>query len=87
MLYTILLMINKVKILLLGSNCWKTKKIIKSIEQFFEKQNIEAEFQIISSLKEFIKYRTWILPSIIINNEIVERAYRLSNNKILKHIK
>ena len=77
---------NKVEILSPGPNCWKTKKIIKSMEQFFDEQNIEADFEIISSLKEFIKYRTWILPTIIINNEIVARGYRPSNQKILKSI-
>ena len=77
---------NKVEILSPGPNCWKTKKIIKSMEQFFDEQNIEADFKIITSLKEFIKYRTWILPTIIINNKIVARGYRPSNQKILKSI-
>ena len=78
---------NKVEILSPGKGCWKTRKIIKYLETFFSENNIEAEFEIISSTEEFLKYRTWILPTIIINNKIVARAYRPSNHKILKYIK
>ena len=74
---------NKITILSPGLNCWKTKKIIISINKFIDKRNIKAEFGIISNLKEFVKYRTWILPTIIINGEIVARGYRPSNEKIL----
>jgi len=80
-------MINKVEILSPGPNCWKTKKIIKSIEQFFSDNNIDAEFNTISNAHEFLKYRTWILPTIIINDKIVARGYRPSNNKILNSLK
>ena len=73
---------NKVEILSPGPGCWKTKKIIKSIKQFFMENNIDAEFNIISNTHEFIKYRTWILPTIIINNKVVARGYRPANEII-----
>jgi len=80
-------MINKVEILSPGPACWKTKKIIRYLEDFFMKHHIDVEFKIISNINEFTKYRTWILPTIIINNKIIARGYRPSNDKILKHIK
>jgi len=78
---------NKIIILSPGSNCWKTRKIIASIRKFIDKENIEAEFEIVSSFKEFVKYRTWILPTIIINDKIVARDYKPSNDKIINNLK
>ncbi len=78
---------NKVKILSPGVGCWKTKKIIKSMKAFFEKNNIEVDFEIVTSLKDFLKYRTWILPTVIINNKVVARGYRPDDKKILENLK
>jgi len=61
---------NTITILSPGPNCWKTKKIIASI----------------SNLKEFAKYKIWILPTIIINDKIVARGYRPSNEKIITNL-
>ena len=77
---------NRVEVLSPGSNCWKTKKIIESMKQFFKEKDIEADFTIISNADEFIKYRTWILPTIIINGKIVARGYRPSKNKMLNSV-
>ncbi len=56
------------------------------MKQFFKEKNIEADFTIISNADEFIKYRTWILPTIIINGKIVARGYRPSKNKMLNSV-
>jgi len=80
-------MANKIEILSPGPNCWKTRKIITSLKRFFEENNIEVEFKIINTVKEFLKYETWILPTIIINDKIVARGYRPTNEKILKNLK
>ena len=87
-LYTILsMMTNSIEILSPGTNCRKTQKIIKSMEQFFIEHNIEADIKIISGLREFVKYKTWIVPTIIINGKVVARGYRPANEKILKNLK
>lgn len=75
---------NKVEILSPGPGCRKTRKIIKSIKKFFLKNNIDAEFNIISNANEFGKYKTWILPTIIINDKIVARGY-LPENEVIKN--
>jgi len=77
---------NKIKILSPGQGCWKTKKIIKSLEQFFSENNIDVELEIVSSLKEFLKYKTWILPTVVINNKVVARGYRPSNEVIISNL-
>ncbi len=80
-------MINKVKILSANTYCRRTKRIVNSLDKFFKENNIEAEFTIISNLDEILKYRTWILPTIIINETIVAKGCRPSNEKILNSIK
>ncbi len=79
-------MINKIEILSPGQNCRKTERIIKSMKRFLKENNIEAEYKIISKREEFLKYRTWLLPTIIINDKIVARGYRPSNKKVLKYL-
>jgi len=77
---------NKVKILSPGPGCWKSKKIIKSMKEFMAENNIEADFEVVTKLKDFLKYRTWILPTVIINNKVVARGYRPTNEVILKNL-
>jgi len=76
----------KVKILSPGPGCWKSKKIIRSMENFMVENNIEADFEVVTKLKDFLKYRTWILPTVIINNKVVARGYRPTNEVILKNL-
>ena len=80
-------MINKVKILSPGTGCRKTKKLIKSMKDFFEENDIEAEFEIVSSLKSFLKYKTWMLPTVVINDKVIARGYRPDNKKIMENMK
>ena len=77
-------MSHSVIILSPGPGCWKTRKIIKSLEAFFEKNKIDAEIKIVSNLKEFVKYRTWILPTVVINGKVVARGYRPTDEKLLE---
>ena len=79
-------MINQVKILSANANCSVTKRIINSLDKFFKENNISAEFIIISNLDDLLKYRTWILPTIIINEKIVAKGYLPSKEKILSNI-
>jgi len=79
-------MINKVEILSPGPGCRRTQKIIRYLKDFFRENHIEAEFKIISSISEFVKYRTWLLPTIVLNDKIIARGYRPSKNKILENI-
>lgn len=79
-------MTNKVEILSPEPGCWKTRKITRSIKEFFKEMGIKAEFQIISDTKEHVKYDTWILPTILVNDKIVARGYRPSDEIILNEI-
>ena len=77
---------NLIEILSPGPGCWKTRKIIGSLKHFFEENGIEAEFKIISESEEYVKYDTWILPTVLVNGNIVARGYRPPNERIFNHL-
>ena len=80
-------MINRIEILSPGKSCWKSKKIIQSIKKTLEDEKIEAELIIISDLVEILKYRTWILPTILINGKIIARGYNPGKEIIINNLK
>ena len=74
---------NKIEILCPGRNCPKCKRFIKYFERFIAENNIEAEIIVLTSLKEFLRFKTWLLPSIFINGLKVGRGYIPNEKKIL----
>ena len=77
---------NRIEILSPGKNCRKSKRIVFRIREYLKQQKIEADIIIINDLKEMKKYKTWILPTVIINGKIVARGYKPANDKILKYL-
>ena len=77
-------MINRIEILSPGPGCWKTKRIIRSIQSVLEKHHVNHELVIITDQDSFINYNTWILPTVIINNKVVSRGYKPMKEKVLK---
>ncbi len=75
---------NKIVILSPGKRCWKTRKIIAYIEDFSNAHGFNSEITIETSLKSFLKYRTWILPTVIINGKIIARGYKPSEKQLLE---
>ncbi len=78
---------NRIEILCPSRKCPKCRRFIIFFETFIKENNIEAEIFVITSLKEFIHYRTWILPSIFINFKKVGRGYIPEKKMILKAFK
>ncbi len=78
---------NTITVLSPGKGCWKTRKIIKYLERFLTKYNIVSEIAIETDIKQFFKYRTWILPTIIVNGKIVARGYKPSEKKLFETLK
>jgi len=73
---------NKIEILCPSRKCRKCRRFVNYFEDFIVKYNIDAEIIIITSLKEFIHFRTWILPSVFINDKKVGRGY-IPDEKVL----
>lgn len=77
---------NKIEILSPGPGCIRTQRIINEIKSILEKKQVEFELEVISDKESFSNYRTWILPTVIINSKVVSRGYIPSEQKIFENI-
>ncbi len=65
-----------------GPACWKSRKIIRYLDDYLNASHIDAEIRVVHKLKEMLIYRTWILPTVIINGKVVARGYKPSRHKL-----
>lgn len=77
---------NRIEILCPSRKCRKCTRIIKAIETLLKEEQLEADIRIVDQLEEMLTKRTWILPTIIVNDKIVARGYLPEKQKILKEI-
>ncbi len=60
--------------------------MIARVEETAEMPGIEANIEIIDSLDEMLTYNTWLLPTLVINDQVVARGYLPSVKQILDHM-
>ncbi len=60
--------------------------MISRIEEATNMPGVEATIEIIDSMDEILTYHTWILPTLVVNKNMVARGYVPSLQQILKHI-
>ena len=77
---------NRIEILCPSRKCGKCTRIVKAMEILLKEENIEAEIIIIDQLEEMLTKHTWILPTIIVNDQIVARGYLPEKQEILNKI-
>lgn len=77
---------NKIEILCPSGKCRKCTRIIKALEILLKDEGVEADLIIIDQLEEMITKHTWILPTIIVNDQIVARGYLPEKQKILNQL-
>ncbi len=78
---------NKILILSTQRSCNKIKKLVHKLQAFAESNNFRTEIEIITEFKEFMKYETWILPTVIVNGKIAARGYMPTKNILFKYLK
>ena len=78
---------NRIEILSPGKSCRRTQKIIRYLEYTVKKHHVDADVVVITEALSFLNYRTWILPTVVINGKILARGYRPSEKNILKYLK
>jgi hypothetical protein len=77
----------KIDILSPGKSCWKTQKIIRFLQCFVRKYDVDAEINVVTGMNRLLTYRTWILPTVFVNGKPVARGYRPSEKTLLKLLK
>jgi len=76
----------KISILCPSKHCKKCKQMLMFVEKTLNEINIRAEIEFISELEEMLKFKTWILPSLFVNNEVVSRGYIPKKEDFIKTI-
>ncbi|GAB4318317.1 MAG: hypothetical protein Kow00127_10310 [Bacteroidales bacterium] len=77
---------HKIEILSPGPGCRRTRKVVDALSHFLEKQNVRYSLKVITSLDEILNYRTWLLPTVVINGKIVSRGYMPMEVTVLEHL-
>lgn len=77
---------HEIKILCPGRKCGKCRRMIAMVENAVEVSGVDANIEIVDSIKEFVKYKTWILPTLVINGKNVARGYVPDVEVIQKHL-
>jgi hypothetical protein len=65
----------EIKILCPSQKCGKCRRMISRVEEAAKLSGIKVNIVIIDKLEEMLQYPTWILPTLIINENIVAKGY------------
>ena len=60
--------------------------MIARVEETAEVHGIKANIKIIDSMDEMVTYYTWLLPTLVINDQVVARGYVPSMKQIIEHM-
>jgi len=71
-----------IKLLCPPKKCGKCRRMISRLESILKEKGIEEEIQIINDTNELLRYPTWVLPTLLINNKVVARGYLPSKEVI-----
>jgi hypothetical protein len=65
----------EIKVLCPGHKCGKCRRMVSQVEKAASISGININIVVIDKLEEILKYQTWILPTLIINEVIVAKGY------------
>ena len=75
-----------IKLLCPPKKCGKCRRMISRLESILQEKGIEEKIQIINDTNELLRYPTWVLPTLLINNKVVARGYLPSKEVIEKFL-
>jgi hypothetical protein len=61
--------------------------MVARVEEAINISGLPLKIEIVDSLDEMMKYPTWILPTLVINEKVTARGYVPSVNIILEQLK
>ena len=61
--------------------------MVARVEEAIKVSGLPEKIEMVDSLDEMMKYPTWILPTLVINEKVTARGYIPSVNIILKQLK
>ncbi|NTV84997.1 MAG: thioredoxin family protein [Bacteroidales bacterium] len=77
----------KVVILCPGSKCKKCRRMIQQVNEAVEESGLDADIKILDKIDDLLKYNTYVLPALVINNKMLARGYVPEKSKIIDEMK
>jgi hypothetical protein len=74
---------NEVKILCPGRQCVRCRRLISRVQEAERISGSNTIIIIVDSMDEISTFNTWILPTLVINNQVVARGYAPSVKQII----
>ncbi len=74
------------KIEILGTGCYKCKKLYANVEKALENSNIQAEIVKVEEIDKITKYGVMMPPALVINGEVKSIGKVLSPEEIIKFL-
>jgi len=65
-------------------NCGKCRRMQEKLTALIDREDLDAEIKIVKHLQQMLTYRTWILPTLIINDKVVARGYFPKEERIME---
>ena len=70
-----------------GTKCRKCRRMIQTVEEAVSESGLDAEVKILDTIEELVKFNTWVLPALVINNKMIARGYVPEKSKIIEEMK
>lgn len=75
------------KIKILGSGCPKCKKLAKIVEKIIKENDIDAEIEKVTKMKEIMSYNVMLTPALVIDEEVNSSGKIPNRDEILEWLK
>jgi small redox-active disulfide protein 2 len=72
---------------ILGVGCSRCKKLEKQVSDILTRENIPAEIEKITDVREMMKYGIMATPGLVINEKLKSSGITLKDEQILNFIK
>lgn len=61
--------------------------MIRTVEEIVKLEQIDARLVILDSLDDYVRFNTWVLPSLFINGKAVARGYTPLRSDLAQKLK
>ena len=70
-----------------GTKCRKCRRMVQTVQEAVEESGMEVDVKILDTIEELVKFNTWVLPALVINNKMFARGYVPEKSKIIDEMK
>ncbi len=67
--------------------CGKCRRMQEKLTALIEREELDADIQLVNDLQQMLNYRTWVLPTLLFNDKVIARGYFPKEEKIMGLIK